>query len=120
MPVRVRFDAGARAGLEDLRRLVLEPLEGGVDPVPLTGLASLELVPAASNITRRDGERVDAIRAFLLPDALPAAYLEAFVEQLETADLRLPPGVRLELGGEAAELQQARATSPRSPGRSWC
>ncbi len=108
LPVRVRFDAGARAGLEDLRRLVLEPLEGGVDPVPLTGLASLELVPAASNITRRDGERVNAIRAFLLPDVLPAAYLEAFVEQLETADLRLPPGVRLELGGEAAELQQAQ------------
>ena len=108
LPVRVRFDAGARTELNDLRRLVLEPLTGGADPVPLAGLAKLELVPSASNITRRDGERVNVIRAFLPPDALPAPYLEAFLEKLRTADLHLPPGVRLELGGEQADLQQAR------------
>lgn len=108
LPVRVRFDPAVRSEPDALRRLVLEPVAGGSEPVPLEALASLDLVPGVSSITRRNGERVNTVRAFLEPYALPAPYLRAFLDRLDAADLTLPPGTALAFGGEQVDLQEAR------------
>ncbi|MEJ6394248.1 efflux RND transporter permease subunit [Gymnodinialimonas sp. 2305UL16-5] len=108
LPVRVRFDQDAYvdiAALTDLPILLPGATElsaDGVFPaVPLSELATPVLEPAESVISRRNGERVNTVQAFIVPDVLPEEALQAVLVAFEEAAFELPSGYRIELGGDS-------------------
>lgn len=93
----------APAGLAELEQLVL-PTPAGV--VPLTAVASVEQVEVPVSTTRIDGSRAATI------SATPADQdLGALTQRLRTAleDVDVPPGASLEVGGVAADQEDAFA-----------
>ncbi len=112
LPVRVRVDGADRANLDALLAAELAvPAAAGRDAAlagaPLAALGRIDLVPGASAISRRNGERVNAVYGYIAAGALPQAVLDAFNARLDVAGFELPAGYRLELGGEAAERNEA-------------
>jgi multidrug efflux pump subunit AcrB len=108
LPVRVRLGAGLRADPVALSDMPILPpgtaaaVAAGVFPaVPLSTLGTLRLEPSESTITRRNGERVNTVQAFLMPGVLPEAALGDALAAIEASGLELPEGVRIETGGDA-------------------
>jgi multidrug efflux pump subunit AcrB len=64
-------------------------------------VASLALVPDVATISHRDGQRVNTVQGFITAGALPSTVLAAFQQRLQDINFQLPPGYRLEYGGEA-------------------
>ena len=105
MPVRVRLAGAERAAVDRVRdlQLVAPAAEVGdaYPGVPLTALGSLRLEPSQSPIDRRNGERVNLVQAYVALGVLPEEALAGVRAAIaETPDF-LPPGVRLEFGGDA-------------------
>ena len=74
---------------------------GTFPAVPLSELAQPVLEPAESVVTRRNGERVNVVQAFISPDVLPEEALQLVLAEFEAAGFALPPGYRMELGGDS-------------------
>ncbi|MEM1343864.1 MAG: efflux RND transporter permease subunit [Pseudomonadota bacterium] len=102
LPVRVRLAAEARTDLANLSTGTLTSPEGTAETLgpPLAALAQLDLAPTRPTLTRLDGERVNIVTAYLEPYALPAPAFAAFEAHLAGNNFALPPGYRLETGGE--------------------
>jgi multidrug efflux pump subunit AcrB len=99
VPVRVRYpDEGRRelARIADLRVVG----EGGV-AVPLRALGEFQLRPETGAITRRSGERMNWIFAYVESGALAIDVTEEILADWEAGGEALPAGYRLEVGGEA-------------------
>ena len=104
LPVRVIASQARRGELEDLRSKTF-----GGGGAPLSALGELTLDPQVATITRRDGQRVNDIRAFIEPYTLPAPVFEDFVARLEASGFELPRGYDLLIGGEAENSSDALA-----------
>ncbi|NRB72690.1 MAG: efflux RND transporter permease subunit, partial [Xanthomonadales bacterium] len=106
LPVRVRLHEQLRRHPADL--LQLHVAGSGMDrAIPLDSLVRPVIEPAAGTITRRGGERVNTIEAYLRADVLPAVVLARLQAQLDSDPLALPPGYRLEVGGESEKRDSA-------------
>ncbi len=108
LPVRVRFGDDMRSSLENVNDLpILIPnaaaLSGtGLLPiVPFSELARTVLEPAESVITRRNGERVNTVQAFIMPGVLPEEALQDTLAALDARGFDVPLGYRIELGGDS-------------------
>ncbi|WP_462322045.1 efflux RND transporter permease subunit [Halochromatium sp.] len=77
--------------------------------IPAAALGPLELIPEAPSITRRDGERVNIIEAWLTADALPIEVTAQLRTAIEREGLVLPAGYRLEFAGDSEEQGEAIA-----------
>ncbi|MGI9327406.1 MAG: efflux RND transporter permease subunit [Pseudomonadales bacterium] len=99
VPVRVRLPDHQRDDVNDLATLPVPTANGG--SVPLDQLGQWVLRPTPSAIDRYQGERVSNVRAFLVPFTLPAGVMAEFQQRLTDSNFTLPPGYRLDLGGEA-------------------
>jgi len=100
LPVRVIAQDKRRGDLSDLRSKAIGTSPGNLG-TPLSALGDVTLTPDTAVITRRDGERVNIIQAFLVPYALPAPALEQYAQRLETAGFEVPNGYKASFGGEA-------------------
>ncbi|MBE7381917.1 MAG: efflux RND transporter permease subunit [Leptolyngbya sp. SIO1E4] len=100
MPVRVRVPDAQRGDLNQVSSLDLVTLGSG-ETVPLTALAEVRLEPEIATISRRNGQRINTVQGFLTAGSLPDTALTQFQQQLAEKDWQLPPGYRLEYGGEA-------------------
>jgi len=69
--------------------------------VPLAALGEIEIVPSEATITRRNGERVNTVQAFLAHGVLPDEALSEVRARLEADPIALPPGYRIAWGGES-------------------
>jgi multidrug efflux pump subunit AcrB len=69
--------------------------------MPLDAIASLTLVPDTATISRRNGQRINTVQGFITAGALPSTVLAAFQTRLRDQGFELPPGYRIEYGGEA-------------------
>jgi multidrug efflux pump subunit AcrB len=118
VPIRVRVSAEDRESLEDLSDSVLhaplasnqESSSGPVavsDVLPLSSIATVDLEPQPSVITRYNGRRVNEVQGFLVAGTLPSKALHEFEQRLDASGVRLPPGYSLEYGGEASERNTA-------------
>ncbi len=106
LPVRLRLAGSERQNPGDLLRLHL----AGSTPdsaIHLDSLASVAIEPAAGIIARRQGERVNTIEAYQRADVLPSVVQARIQERIAAAGLELPPGYRIEFGGETAERNAA-------------
>ena len=108
LPVRVRLGAGLQADPVAIGDMLI-PLpgvaritgDGSFPAVLLSTLGILRLEPSESTITRRSGERVNTVQAFLMPGILPAVALNEAMAALDRDGYRLPNGIRIETGGDA-------------------
>lgn len=107
LPVRVRLGAGLRGDPVAIGDMTILPpgaaqiAAGGRFPgVPLSTLGTLRLEPSESTITRRNGERVNTVQAYLMPGILPAVALAEAMALLEAEGYAPPDGIRLETGGD--------------------
>ncbi len=108
LPVRVRLGAGLRGDPVAIGDMPILPPgaaqvagAGQFPAVPLSTLGALRLEPSESTITRRNGERVNTVQAYLLPGVLPAVALAEAMAVLEAEDYAPPQGIRLETGGDS-------------------
>ncbi|MGP9805415.1 efflux RND transporter permease subunit [Paracoccus sp. NSM] len=107
LPVRVRLGAGLRGDPVAVGDMPILPpgaanaARAGLHPgVPLSSLGTLQLEPSESTITRRNGERVNNVQAYLMPGVLPAIALAGAMALLEAEGYAPPQGIRLETGGD--------------------
>jgi multidrug efflux pump len=107
LPIRVRLHQDDRNSLEELRSMELNSREFGNQPVPLEAIANFELIPEWAAIPHRGGERMTSVFGYLQAGKLPAETLAALRQKMEQSGFQLPPGIRLEFGGEAAERDGA-------------
>ncbi len=109
LPVRVRLAGAVRDDPAALSTLLLVPerAAAGADgppafgAIPLAALGTLEVVPADAVIARRNGERTNTVQAFVRYGVLPQEALETVRAALAREGFAVPPGYRLEVGGDA-------------------
>ncbi|MCU0535924.1 MAG: efflux RND transporter permease subunit [Hydrococcus sp. Prado102] len=111
IPVRVRLSQSDRSQINQISSFNLRPTSGNQSgqPIPLSALGKLQIVPAQATIVRRDGERMNTIEGFIEADVLPSVVLKDFQARLKASGFNLPPGYRLEIGGESEERNSAVA-----------
>ena len=108
LPIRVRVNDDGRASVASVSTLDFAApnatalAEQGVYPgIPLTALGDLNVVPAETSIHRRNGERINTVQAFVDRNVLPEVALRQVQERIAESDIELPPGYRLEVGGDS-------------------
>lgn len=114
LPVRVRLADSERADLNAVLASHLIPTNttnrtfaNDYPAIPLLALGELQLQPAQASITRRNTERVNTISGYLIPGVLPDTAMQVLRQKLAEREWQLPSGYRLEIGGEAAERDEA-------------
>ena len=70
-------------------------------------LGEWRLQPTASEIDRRQGERLSTVQAFLQPFTLPDAVMGDIQNALAEQGYEPPPGYRLSIGGVAEESAES-------------
>jgi len=108
LPVRVIAPADRR-DRPDVIGSAPRPSQGGDAQGSLAVFGDFTLSPETSVITRTDGQRSNAVYGFLSPYALPAPILADFFARMEAAQLEMPDGYRLVVGGEAENQGEAMA-----------
>ena len=102
LPVRIRYPDHQRADFNRLATSRLVTAETA-DWIPLPALGKLQLRPELSSLARRDGLHCNTIKAYIHASALPPEVNQAFLDRIDASNLDLPPGYRLEVGGDAEE-----------------
>ena len=100
IPVIVRLRAEERAGLDDIANLYVYARDNPEKHVPLGQVAGLDFGVATEKIARRDQYRTVVVSCFPTPGHLPSEVVEAAMPAIERFKSELPPGIRLEIGGE--------------------
>lgn len=105
VPVQVRYPEDWRNNSGALGGALIQGRNtaGGV---PLAAIADQELVSSWRSIRRRNGERVQLVWGYLEVGKLAPDVMRRLDTLLEK-ELQLPPGYRIETGGEAEERNQA-------------
>ncbi len=98
IPVRVRVPSAQQG---DLGAIASQEIVTAQSTLPLDAIASLALVPDTATISRRNGQRINTVQGFIAAGALPSTVLSAFQARLTEQGFDLPPGYRIEYGGEA-------------------
>ncbi|WP_208353793.1 efflux RND transporter permease subunit [Pseudaestuariivita rosea] len=108
LPIRVRFGGGLREDLEAISNLPIQlpnaqqiSASGQFPAVPLSHLADMRIEPAESVITRRNSERVNTVQAYIVPGLLPEEVLQQVQNRLAETGFDVPPGYRIEIGGDS-------------------
>ena len=100
LPVVIRLEDSQRADLSSLSTLTIESPRG---PIPLTSLLEWKASPEQAVLAHRHQRRVNTVHGFTAAGALPSSVLTPLLKKIEDESVQLPPGVELEVGGEAAE-----------------
>ena len=104
IPILVRSAGEARQNIDRLRTLNIGRADG--TPVPLLQVAQISGVPQYSRIKRRDLERVVTVSSIHATDTAAAFHGRLIPAVTEIAS-SLPPGYRIETGGEVEESRTA-------------
>ncbi|MGB5811604.1 MAG: efflux RND transporter permease subunit, partial [Polyangiales bacterium] len=113
VPVRVRVADRARSVLDEIGSTsLLSPAvqaQGatGFPGIPLESLVDVELRPSLDGVPHRNGRRVNIVRGYTEAGVFPDEAFRALAQVLEEDPILVPPGYRLETGGDAAERSDA-------------
>jgi multidrug efflux pump subunit AcrB len=116
LPVRVRLPEQDWATADQIAniRLPQETVQGNpaglLTGVPLNAIASPELVPAQSPITRLNGQRMNTVRGYLTRGVLPEEALTALRRELQRNPVVLPDGYHFKFGGDSEERAEVTRT----------
>ncbi|WP_333833738.1 efflux RND transporter permease subunit [Rubrimonas sp.] len=104
LPVMVRLARPSRDAAGDVGALGMPggaPMGWSTPGAPLAALGPLRLRPEGAPIHRRNGERMTLAQGFVAPDVLPEEALRDLRPRLDAALAPLPPGYRVEIGGDS-------------------
>ncbi len=105
LPVRVRLEEDAWGTAEEIGDLRIAGSTRGMTDapagVPLSSIARTVLQPSSSPITRKDGERVNIVQAYLTRGVLPEEALKYLREDLARNPVPLPDGYHYSFGGDS-------------------
>lgn len=104
-PVVVRFEENRRDSAEMIGRLILESESGA--QVPLSSVSEIREVIGPRQITRENGERFITVQLNVRGRDIGSFVADA--QTVTAANLDLPPGYRVEWGGQFELQQQANA-----------
>jgi multidrug efflux pump subunit AcrB len=105
IPIVARLRLEDRARLSDLSNVyVFSSTSPHSVPLQQVARVSRELGPA--KIERRNQVRTITVSAYPLPGILPSEVLSAALPAIDAISGRLPPGYRIEIGGEYDEQQK--------------
>ncbi len=108
LPVRVTFPGAQREDIEQLRTFPISLPDGSWAPAEAFG--SFRLAPGSSSITRRNGERVNIIHAYIASWVTPIDLTNQVITQLQNQQWQLPEGYYWQVGGDAEESAEANAS----------
>ncbi|SFB88535.1 efflux RND transporter permease subunit [Pseudoalteromonas denitrificans] len=103
IPVRVRvadIDRSSTSALNSTSFVSSQALN-------IETFTELTLKPSRGSIERRNGERVNVIEGYLKTGIIPQTVLNDFQQTLANSDFKVPPGYRLEIGGESQKRNEA-------------
>lgn len=103
LPIRVRLSDENREQVNRLSEIQLVSPSG--ETVSLSALSHSEIHVSRGAIPRRNGQRVNTIEAYIVSGVLPAQVLNDVKDKI--AQLTLPSGYRIEIGGESAKRNEA-------------
>jgi multidrug efflux pump subunit AcrB len=117
LPVRVRVSEETRSTLDQIGStpLLARGVPGpsiqpeGFPGIPLETLVDVELRPTLDGIPHRNGRRVNVVRGYTTSGVYPDTAFKGLEKVLEEDPLVMPPGYRVEIGGDAAERSDAMA-----------
>ncbi|MFO0724741.1 MAG: efflux RND transporter permease subunit [Myxococcota bacterium] len=101
IPIITRMRPEERAQLEDVQNLYVYGREG--QKVPLRQVARVGYSLGTEKIHRRNHARTITVSAFLEPDHLSSEVTAKVLPEIEKFKAQLPPGYRIEIGGEYEE-----------------
>jgi hypothetical protein len=107
--VRIRFAESMRRTFDDLRDTRFISRSNPGSWIPLTALGDVDLRAASGGITRLNGERANIIRGYTQNNALPIEVTRFVLNGLATANVRLPAGYALQVGGDQENQSEAEA-----------
>ena len=101
IPIVARMRMEQRAELSDVRSLYVLSDRG--QSVPLEAISSIAYEMRTEKLQRRNQFRTITVQAFASEGHLPSEVLNAALPRIEEIERTLPPGYRLEIGGEREE-----------------
>src|SRR5579862_1246885 len=104
IPVVARLYRRERASVPDLENLYVYPSKGG-QPVPLKAISSVHFKLETQRIRRRAHYRTITVAAFTAPGVLASEVLNEALPKIKELQASLPPGYKVEIGGEYAKQQ---------------
>jgi len=108
IPIVARLRLEDRALLSDLSNVYVFS-SASPHSVPLRQVARVERELAPSKLQRRNQVRTFTISAYPLPGYLPSEVLSAASPAIDAIQAGLPPGYRMEIGGEQEEQEEGFA-----------
>jgi multidrug efflux pump subunit AcrB len=99
IPIVARMRMEERAQLGDVRNLYVYSVQGS-QRVPLGSISTVAYETRLQKVYRRNQFRTITVSAFPEPGFLPSEVLEQVRPRLDELSRSLPPGYRLEIGGE--------------------
>lgn len=113
VPVRLISDRASRSGIDSIANMsliggntALETDRSFAD-VPVSAVADVKLTTKVGGINHRNGERVNKVQAYLEFGILPEVPQSIIQQAMQEEGLNIPPGYRVEFGGESEERDEA-------------
>jgi len=113
VPVRLIADRANWSNISSIANMSLtgRPLQGtssrGLTDLPVSAVADVELTTKVGTIEHHDGVRLNKVQAFLDFGVLPDTAFKALKKALENEPLEVPPGYKIEFGGESEKRNEA-------------
>ncbi len=124
LPVLIKLALGGESKLDLLAALPLAPRSSRTAGRPdaagmpaslfsppvnptVASLTEIELTSDVGAIVRINGKRVNELKAYIEAGVLPSIVLDEFKRRLSQSEFSLPPGYRLEFGGETEQRSNA-------------
>jgi multidrug efflux pump subunit AcrB len=102
IPVYARMRMEERAGIENIKNLYITSADG-TQKVPLGQISSITWGLETEKIVRRNHFRTITVSCFPNPGVLSSEIITGIQPKLKSFEERLPPGYRVEIGGEYEE-----------------
>jgi multidrug efflux pump subunit AcrB len=105
IPIIARLRAEERAQLADIQNLYVYSSRGP-QKVPLRQVSSIAYSLETEKIKRRNQFRTITVAAYPVDGALPSEVMADVARKLELLQRKVPPGYKIEIGGEQEEQQK--------------
>ncbi|WP_237384533.1 efflux RND transporter permease subunit [Sulfidibacter corallicola] len=105
LPIRVRLPREQRQTISQALDLPLK-LSSSAGWVPANALGSLTLRPESGTVTRFNGQRVNTIYGYIVPDAKAVSVSSRIMKQIRM-HVSIPEGYMIDVAGDSEEQEEA-------------